>query len=62
VNDVRIVTVDVKNSVSSCHVDGTIKRAVINNPGAFINYDEGLVPMLKRYREAGKKVIGNVVI
>jgi 5'-nucleotidase len=47
---------DIARAVSECHVDGTIKQAVMKNPDQYINYDEGLVPMLQRFRQAGKKV------
>lgn len=47
---------DVRTSVDLCHRDGVIKDAVIRDPAKHIIYDKGMVPMLKRLKEAGKKV------
>jgi hypothetical protein len=51
---------DIRDSVDMCHRDGVIKDAVMRDPEKFIIYDPGMVPMLKRYREEGKKV--NLII
>ena len=47
---------DVRECVDQCHQDGTIKEAVMKNPELYIRHDDGLVPMLNRYSEDGKKV------
>jgi hypothetical protein len=47
---------DVRHSVELCHRDGVIKDSVMKNPKKFILSDPDLVPMLKRYRQEGKKV------
>ena len=52
---------DVRHSVDLCHRDGVIKDSVMKNPKKFILDDPDLVPMLKRYRQEGKKVNSYVV-
>ena len=47
---------DVRASVDLCHRDGVIKDAVIKDPAKHIIYDTGMVPMLRRLKQAGKKV------
>lgn len=47
---------DIRNAVDLCHRDGTIKDTVVQDPGKYIIFDEGTVPMLKQLRQAGKKV------
>eukprot|EP00596_Hydrurales_sp_CCMP1899_P005462 CAMPEP_0119034716 /NCGR_PEP_ID=MMETSP1177-20130426/1734_1 /TAXON_ID=2985 /ORGANISM="Ochromonas sp, Strain CCMP1899" /LENGTH=440 /DNA_ID=CAMNT_0006992373 /DNA_START=349 /DNA_END=1671 /DNA_ORIENTATION=+ len=47
---------DVRASVDLCHKDGVIKDAVIKNPSKHIIYDAGMVPMLQRLKQSGKKV------
>jgi 5'-nucleotidase len=47
---------DVRHSVDLCHLDGTIKETVMKDPAKYIRYDEEFVPMMKRYRDEGKKV------
>ena len=49
---------DVRASVDLCHRDGVIKDAVIKDPAKHIIYDTGMVPMLRRLKQAGKKVLG----
>jgi len=46
---------DVRHCVDLCHRDGAIKDAVMNDPSKYVIYDDQLVPMLQRYRVAGKK-------
>ena len=47
---------DVRQSVDLCHRDGLIKNTVMKNPDKYIVLDEGMVTMLKQFKEAGKKV------
>ena len=47
---------DVRSSVDMCHRDGVIKDAVMRDPASYIVHDPHMVPMLRRYREEGKKV------
>jgi FMN phosphatase YigB (HAD superfamily) len=47
---------DMRHAVDLCHRDGVIKDAVAANPSDYIKYDEKLVPMLKRFKDGGKKV------
>lgn len=47
---------DVRQSVDLCHRDGVIKDSVMKDPKKFIIHDPDVVPMLKRYRQEGKKV------
>lgn len=46
----------VRECVDLCHRDGVIKDEVARDPSKYIVLDKGLVPMLKRYREAGVKL------
>jgi len=46
---------DVRGAVDLCHRDGSIKREVAREPGKYIHYDPGLVPLLQMMRDAGKK-------
>jgi 5'-nucleotidase len=46
----------IRQSVDLCHRDGVIKDEVARNPEKYIVLDKGLVPMLKRYRDAGVKL------
>jgi 5'-nucleotidase len=47
---------DVRHCVDQCHIDGTIKNAVMKDPGRYIQFDDHLVPMMRRLRAEGKKV------
>lgn len=46
----------VRECVDLCHRDGVIKDEVHRNPEKYLELDEGMIPMLQRYREAGVKV------
>ena len=46
----------VRECVDLCHRDGVIKDEVARNPEKYIVLDKGLVPMLRRFCEAGVKV------
>ena len=46
----------VRECVDLCHRDGVIKDEVARNPQKYIVWDQGLIPMLQRYRESGVKV------
>jgi 5'-nucleotidase len=46
----------IRESVDLCHRDGVIKDEVAINPEKYIVLDKGLIPMLKRYRDAGVKL------
>jgi len=46
----------VRESVDLCHRDGVIKDEVAINPEKYIILDKGLIPMLRRYGEAGVKL------
>lgn len=46
----------VRECVDLCHRDGVIKDEVHRNPEKYLELDKGMIPMLKRYREAGVKV------
>ena len=46
----------IRESVDLCHRDGVIKDEVAINPHKYIVLDKGVIPMLKRYKEAGTKV------
>jgi HAD superfamily 5'-nucleotidase-like hydrolase len=46
----------IRESVDLCHRDGVIKDEVARNPEKYIVLDKGMIPMLKRYREAGVKL------
>lgn len=47
---------DIRRSVDMCHRDGVIKDTVMKDPSQYIIQDPALVPMLKRYRNEGKKL------
>ena len=47
---------DVRASVDLCHRDGVIKDEVAKNPSAYIVDDPGMVEMLRRHKESGRKV------
>lgn len=47
---------EIRASVDLCHRDGTLKRAVAEDPGLYIHADKELVPMLRALRASGKKV------
>ena len=47
---------EIRASVDLCHRDGTLKRAVAEDPGLYIHADDALVPMLRALRASGKKV------
>ena len=47
---------EIRASVDLCHRDGTLKRAVAEDPGEYIHADDALVPMLRALRSSGKKV------
>jgi len=47
---------NVRECVDLCHRDGVIKDEVAINPEKYIILDNGLIPMLKRYKDAGIKV------
>jgi len=47
---------DVRHCVDLCHRDGAIQDTVMRDPARFIVYDKQLVPMLTRYKSAGKKI------
>lgn len=47
---------DVRGAVDLCHRDGVIKDEVARNPSKYIKKDPGMVEMLKRLRDDGKKV------
>jgi HAD superfamily 5'-nucleotidase-like hydrolase len=47
---------EIRASVDLCHRDGTLKRAVAEDPGKYIHADDALVPMLRALRASGKKV------
>jgi hypothetical protein len=48
---------DIRSCVDMCHRDGVIKDAVMKDITKFIIYDAAMVPMLKRFRDEGKKVL-----
>lgn len=47
---------DVRECVDLCHRDGVIKDEVARNPEKYIVLDDGLIPMLKQFRDDGVKV------
>jgi len=47
---------DVRASVDLCHRDGVIKDEVARNPAKYISKDDKMIPMLKQFKEDGKKV------
>lgn len=46
----------IRECVDLCHRDGVIKDVVHSDPEKYIVQDKGLIPMLRRYKEAGVKV------
>ena len=46
----------VRECIDLCHRDGVIKDEVARNPSKYIVLDQGLIPMLERYRDSGVKV------
>merc|ERR1712238_259541 len=46
----------IRESVDLCHRDGVIKDEVARNPEKYLVIDNGIVPMLKRYRKDGMKL------
>ena len=46
----------VRECVDLCHRDGVIKDEVARHPEKYIVRDKGMIPMLKRYRDAGVKL------
>lgn len=46
---------DMRRCVDRCHKDGVIKNTVAQNPAKYITYDPNIFPMLRSFREAGKK-------
>ena len=46
----------IRESVDLCHRDGVIKDEVAINPEKYIVLDKGMIPMLRRYKEAGVKL------
>lgn len=47
---------DVRASVDLCHRDGSLKRRVAANPGAYIHDDPLLPQMLEVYKRSGRKI------
>eukprot|EP00898_Chlorokybus_atmophyticus_P002579 jgi/Chlat1/3321/Chrsp22S03415 len=47
---------DVRAAVDHCHRDGSLKRAVAEDPAKYIHKDETLVPLLKMLRRSGRRV------
>lgn len=47
---------DMRCAVDRCHKDGVIKKQVAKNPEKYIIYDPKLFPMLKSFRDSGRKV------
>ena len=47
---------DIRESVDLCHRDGVIKDEVAINPEKYLVLDEGMIPMLRRYRKEGIKL------
>ena len=45
---------DIRHCVDLCHRDGAIKDTVMRDPLKYIIPDDGIVPMLQRYRKTGK--------
>ena len=46
----------IRESVDLCHRDGVIKDEVARNPEKYLVLDEGMIPMLRRYKEDGMKL------
>ena len=47
---------DIRESVDLCHRDGVIKDEVAINPEKYLVLDDGMIPMLRRYRKDGMKL------
>lgn len=47
---------DIRESVDLCHRDGVIKDEVAINPEKYIILDDGMIPMLRRYKKEGIKL------
>lgn len=47
---------EIRHCVDLCHRDGAIKDAVMRDPAKYIIYDDGMVKMLKRLKQSGKKI------
>lgn len=47
---------DVRRSVDMCHRDGSIKDRVGDDPERYIQFDEALIPTLRRLKRSGRKV------
>jgi len=47
---------DVRRSVDLCHRDGFIKNRVMDEPEKFIQAETGIVDMLRRFKNSGRKV------
>jgi 5'-nucleotidase len=47
---------DIRECVDLCHRDGVIKDEVARNPEKYIVLDDGMIPMLKKFRDDGIKV------
>ena len=47
---------DTRGAVDLCHRDGAIKDEVAKNPSRYIKKDPGMMEMLKRLKDDGKKV------
>jgi HAD superfamily 5'-nucleotidase-like hydrolase len=46
----------IRESVDLCHRDGVIKDEVAINPEKYLVVDNGMIPMLKRYKKDGMKL------
>ena len=46
---------EIRASVDLCHRDGTLKRAVAEDPGKYIHADDALVPMLRALKSFGQE-------
>lgn len=47
---------DIRGAVDLCHRDGSLKRAVAEDPGKYIHADPSLVHLLELLRASGKRV------
>jgi len=47
---------DMRVCVDRCHKDGVIKHTVAKDPAKYIVYDPNIFPMLKSFRDCGRKV------
>ncbi|KAI8472984.1 MAG: purine 5'-nucleotidase [Monoraphidium minutum] len=52
----QLVWRDVRAAVDLCHRDGSLKREVAAHPSKYIHDDPHLVPMLRMYKAAGRKL------